>query len=43
MFSKTDLRRNVAALFFAVLFSAVTVGAAVGPANVSAPSIAAVA
>jgi len=39
----TDLRRNVAALFFAVLFSSVTVLAAVGPANVSAPAIVAAA
>jgi diacylglycerol kinase len=37
MFAQTsDLRRNVVAMFFAVLFSAVTVVAAVGPANVSA-------
>ncbi|MEG3085876.1 hypothetical protein [Sphingomonas sp. PB4P5] len=43
MFANTDLRRNVAAMFFAVLFSAITVTAAVGPANVSATSIAAVA
>jgi hypothetical protein len=34
--STTDLRRNVAAMFFAVLFSGLTVVAAVGPANVSA-------
>ena len=39
MFAQTtDLCRNVAAMFFAVLFSAVTVVAAVGPANVSAPA-----
>ena len=44
MFAQTtDLRRNIAAMFFAVLFSAVTVVAAVGPAAVSAPSLAAVA
>ncbi len=44
MFANTsDLRRNVAAMFFAVLFSAVTVAAAVGPANVSAPAIVAAA
>ena len=41
--STTDLRRNVAALFFAVLFSGLTVVAAVGPANVSVSPIAAVA
>ena len=44
MFAQTtDLRRNVAAMFFAVLFSTVTVMAAVGPAHVSASQIAAAA
>ena len=44
MFAQTnDLRRNVAAMFFAILFSSVTVLAAVGPAHVSAPAIVAAA
>ncbi|WP_263973928.1 hypothetical protein [Sphingomonas aliaeris] len=39
MFAQTtDLRRNVVAMFFAVLFSSVTVLAAVGPAHVAAPA-----
>ncbi|WP_260598743.1 hypothetical protein [Sphingomonas endolithica] len=41
MFAQTtDLRRNVAAMFFAVLFSSVTVLAAVGPGQAATPSIA---
>ena len=44
MFAQTtDLRRNVAAMFFAILFSTVTVVAAVGPANIPAAAIAATA
>ena len=44
MFAQTtNVRRNVAAMFFAILFSGLTVVAAVGPANVSASSLAAVA
>ncbi|MEG3124650.1 hypothetical protein U1738_12020 [Sphingomonas sp. GB1N7] len=44
MYAQTsNLRRNVAAMFFAVLFSTVTVMAAVGPAHVSAPAIVAAA
>ena len=35
MFAQTtDLRRNAAAMFFAVLLSSVTLFAAIGPANV---------
>jgi hypothetical protein len=44
MFAQTtDLRRNVAAMFFAVLFSSVTVLAAVGPGQVATTAIAAAA
>jgi hypothetical protein len=39
MFGQTsNISRNVVAMFFAIVFSTVTVAAAVGPAQVSAPA-----
>lgn len=35
MYNASNLRRNVAAMFFAIVFSTATVAAAVGPAHVS--------